>query len=113
MVSWPYTTVSFLVGSTRELTPFELEYLRLELGIGVLELVGPSIEVLFELEILVGELVDNPFHIQDAVVGDLVVRIGYGRRINWASDDEGSVGTAAFWTFGVSTASGHDGQEFG
>ena len=113
MASWPYAVVSFLVWPTREFTPFELEYPRLELSVGVLEFMGPPVEVLFKLKILVGELADHPFHIQDAAVGGLVVRIGYRRRVDWVSDDEGSVGTAALWTFSVSTVSGHDGQEFG
>ena len=113
MASWPYTAVSFLVRPTREFTLFELEYPRLKLGVGVLEFMGPPIEVLFKLEILVGQLTDNPFHIQDAAISGLVVRIGYRRRIDWVSDDEGSLGTATFWTFSVSAVPGHDGQEFG
>ena len=109
MASWPYTAVSFLVGSTRELTPFELEYPRLELGVGVLEFMGHPVKVLFELEILVGELADHPSHVQDAAVDGL---IGCRRRVDWVADDNGNVSTVAFWTFGVSAASSHDEQEF-
>ena len=113
MVSCPYIAVSFLDGPPRELTPFKFEYPRLELGVGVLEFMGHPVEVLFELEILVGKLADHPLHIQDTAVGGLIGCIGYRRRVDWISDDDGNISTAAFWTFGISAAPSHDEQEFG
>ena len=110
MASRPHTAISFLVWSSSELAPFQLEYPRLELGIGVLEFMGSFVEVLLELEILVGEFADHPFHVQDAAVGSL---IGYRRRVDWVTDDNGNVSTTAFWAFSVSVASSHDEQEFG
>ena len=96
-----------------ELTSFQFEYPLLELGVGILELVGPPIKVLFELEILMGELADHSLHVQDAAVGNLVGCISYRWRVDWVSDDNRNVSAAAFGAFGVSAASSHDEQELG
>ena len=55
--------ISLLVWSTRESASLELKDPRLELRISVFELVGPSFEMLFELLVPTGELVDRSPHV--------------------------------------------------